>query len=53
MNDNPLGVGGLRLHDWASATRSFGQVHGTHGYECVERVHSPAVAHLRSSRVAR
>ncbi len=26
--DNPLGVGGHRLHDWAFATRSFRQMHG-------------------------
>jgi dihydrofolate reductase len=26
--DNPLGVGGEALHDWAVATRSFRQVHG-------------------------
>jgi dihydrofolate reductase len=28
---NPLGVGGERLHDWAVATRSFGAIHGTDG----------------------
>ena len=29
--DNPLGKGGSRLHEWAVATRSFGQTHGTDG----------------------
>jgi dihydrofolate reductase len=29
--DNPLGVGGERLHDWAVATRSFRRVHGGEG----------------------
>jgi len=27
--DDPLGVGGERLHDWAVATRSFREIHGT------------------------
>lgn len=26
--DNPLGVGGMRLHEWAFATRSFNEMHG-------------------------
>ena len=26
--DNPLGVGGMRLHEWAFATRSFNAMHG-------------------------
>lgn len=29
--DNPLGVGGLRLHEWAFATRSFNTAHGAAG----------------------
>jgi len=29
--DNPLGVGGTQLHDWAFATRSFRQMHGMTG----------------------
>jgi dihydrofolate reductase len=29
--DNPLGVGGHRLHDWAFATRTFRQMQGTDG----------------------
>jgi dihydrofolate reductase len=29
--DNPLGVGGERLHDWAVATRTFHQMQGTDG----------------------
>jgi len=29
--ENPLGVGGLRLHEWAFATRTFQQVHGKDG----------------------
>jgi dihydrofolate reductase len=29
--DDPLGVGGTRLHDWAFATRSFQRVHRTDG----------------------
>jgi dihydrofolate reductase len=29
--DNPLGVGGTRLHEWAFATRSGRQVHGMDG----------------------
>jgi dihydrofolate reductase len=29
--DNPLGVGGERLHEWVVATRSFRQVHGGEG----------------------
>ena len=31
--DNPLGEGGLALHDWAFATRSFRAAHGTDGGE--------------------
>ena len=27
--DDPLGVGGLRLHDWAFATRTFHRAFGT------------------------
>ena len=26
--DNPLGVGGIALHEWAFATRTFQQMHG-------------------------
>ena len=29
--DNPLGVGGMRLHEWAFATRSFNAVHSAEG----------------------
>lgn len=29
--DNPLGVGGLALHEWAFATRTFKRVHGREG----------------------
>src|SRR6516162_2379757 len=29
--ENPLGVGGLALHEWAFATRSFRQIHGGEG----------------------
>jgi dihydrofolate reductase len=29
--DHPLGVGGLALHDWAFATRTFQQMHGGEG----------------------
>ena len=29
--DNPLGVGGNALHDWAFATRTFRQLHGSEG----------------------
>jgi dihydrofolate reductase len=29
--DNPLGVGGTRLHEWAFATRSFRRMHGMDG----------------------
>src|SRR5450631_530581 len=28
---NPLGVGGMALHDWFFATRTFQEVHGTGG----------------------
>jgi dihydrofolate reductase len=31
--DNPLGVGGTRLHDWAFATRAFRKMHGMDGGE--------------------
>ena len=31
--DNPLGEGGLALHEWAFATRSFRAVHGMEGSE--------------------
>jgi hypothetical protein len=31
--DHPLGIGGERLHQWAFATRTFGQSHGTGGAE--------------------
>jgi dihydrofolate reductase len=30
-HDNPLGVGGRRLHEWAFATRTFHQMLGTEG----------------------
>jgi dihydrofolate reductase len=29
--DHPLGVGGVALHDWAFATRTFRQIHGGEG----------------------
>jgi len=29
--DNPLGVGGTQLHDWAFATRTFRQLHAMTG----------------------
>src|SRR5882672_4293551 len=29
--DNPLGVGGLRLHEWVFPTRSFRRMHGGEG----------------------
>jgi hypothetical protein len=29
--DNPLGVGGERLHDWVVATHTFRRVHGGKG----------------------
>jgi dihydrofolate reductase len=29
--DNPLGVGGMKLHGWAFATRTFRQMHGGDG----------------------
>jgi dihydrofolate reductase len=29
--NNPLGVGGLALHEWAFATRTFGRMHGSDG----------------------
>ena len=29
--DNPLGVGGIGLHEWAFATRTFQQMHGSAG----------------------
>jgi len=29
--DNPLGVGGRKLHEWAFATRTFRQMFGTEG----------------------
>jgi len=29
--DNPLGIGGLALHEWAFATRTFQRMHGTEG----------------------
>lgn len=31
--DNPLGVGGTQLHEWAFATRTFRQTHGMAGGE--------------------
>jgi dihydrofolate reductase len=31
--ENPLGVGGERLHDWAVSTRSFRELHGMEGGE--------------------
>lgn len=31
--DDPLGVGGTRLHEWAFATRSFREAHGMNGGE--------------------
>jgi dihydrofolate reductase len=29
--ENPLGIGGMALHEWAFATRTFQQMHGTGG----------------------
>jgi dihydrofolate reductase len=29
--DNPLGIGGIALHEWVFATRTFQQMHGTDG----------------------
>ena len=29
--NNPLGVGGLALHDWIVSTRSWRQMHGKEG----------------------
>jgi len=29
--DHPLGVGGLALHEWAFATRTFQRMHGKEG----------------------
>ncbi len=29
--DNPLGVGGMALHEWAFRTRTFQQMHGEDG----------------------
>lgn len=31
--DNPLGVGGMALHEWAFATRAFAETHGSDGTE--------------------
>ena len=31
--DNPLGIGGMKLHEWAFATRSFRASHGMQGGE--------------------
>lgn len=31
--ENPLGIGGMKLHDWAFATRSWNQSHGMKGGE--------------------
>ncbi len=31
--ENPLGVGGMALHEWAFSTRSFAQTHGSDGTE--------------------
>jgi hypothetical protein len=31
--DNPLGVGGLALHDWVFATRAWNAMQGTEGGE--------------------
>src|SRR5215210_2567335 len=32
--ENPLGEGGVGLHEWAFATRSFRAAHGMDGGEC-------------------
>ncbi|MEP7057551.1 MAG: dihydrofolate reductase, partial [Caldimonas sp.] len=29
--ENPIGVGGMALHEWAFGTRTFKRVHGTEG----------------------
>src|SRR5947207_14914438 len=29
--ENPLGEGGMQLHQWAIATRAFNEMHGTDG----------------------
>ena len=31
--ENPLGVGGMQLHDWATRLRSWRSVHGLEGGE--------------------
>jgi hypothetical protein len=31
--ENPLGEGGVALHEWAFATRAFGSAHGMEGGE--------------------
>jgi hypothetical protein len=35
--ENPLGVGGLALHEWAFKTRTFHAIHGKDGGETRRR----------------
>jgi hypothetical protein len=34
--DNPLGIGGMRLHEWVFTLRAFRQMHGVEGGEVNE-----------------
>lgn len=56
--DNPLGVGGLALHDWIVPTRTFqqiqgndggeGGVHGERGHRLLNTADAVAAAHHRN-----
>ena len=59
--DNPLGVGGVALHEWAFATRTFQKLFGNEGgatgldaaalgYQCSEHVSSANATHVILTR---
>jgi hypothetical protein len=48
--ENPLGIGGTRLHEWAFALAVFRAQHGLEGGEVNETFAAPKVAHLKFAR---
>ena len=50
--DNPLGVGGMALHEWAFATRTFRQMHKKEGGNlrvCRRYIFRPGLTRLCST----
>lgn len=62
--DNPLGIGGMRLHEWAFALEGWREAHGQgggerlfdgtgddlRGLELVRTIAAPGVTHLKFVR---